>query len=163
MATRTRMFQWLRSPKLNEDPACAPPETASIKTAKSAATSPRIKPHRALFNRPFITPPNSNHRNGKCLRQFLQIQNQRQPVLMPQHAAAMRDIAWRFVHKQGLRGGAGADNFVGGDSDAQNVAVAFRSQRSNNHMIRLQVGPASFGESKLHNRNNRAAQTEYPD
>src|SRR5258708_4205991 len=87
-------------------PAFAPALYASHSTAPSARIFAPITIHSADFKRPFITPPPSttfagqisNDRDGKRLSQFLQVQSQGQPIVMPQHAAAVRDIARCLIH-----------------------------------------------------------------
>src|SRR5579859_2577868 len=102
----------LGASRMPTPPAFAPALYASHSTTKNATVVTPIINDSLDFKRPFMTPPtntasnsksvHSNHRDGKCLGQLLQIQSQRQPVLMPQHAAAVRDFTRRFFHQQRL-------------------------------------------------------------
>src|SRR5215831_8073975 len=51
----------------------------------------------------------SNQPHGERFRQLLQIQRQRQPVLVAQHAAAMGNVTRGFFHQQRVGGGKSAD------------------------------------------------------
>src|SRR5574341_1898859 len=102
----------------------------------------------------------SNDRNRKSLRQAAQVEGQRQAVLVPQHAAAVRHFERRLVHHQRFGGGVGADDFIGGDAHAQVVALRVAAQTGDHNVPRRQVGATSFGEGDVHHRHDGAAQVE---
>ena len=68
----------------------------------------------------------SNHRHRKYFRHAPQIDHQRQPVLVPQHSAAMRHLRRRLIEQRVLGGRKCSDHFVRGDADAANPRAARR-------------------------------------
>src|SRR6478735_8473396 len=102
----------------------------------------------------------SNHRDGERLSQFLQIQRQSHAIFMPQHAAAVRHLAGRFIHQQRLRGAARANHLIRRNSNPQIIVVAFTLQTCNHNVLGVQIWAAAFRQSDVHHRNNRSAQVE---
>src|SRR5260370_31927740 len=159
----------------------APPERCpmlyiSHASANSARIPTATKIHTVDFKRPFITastpssvalfeplgrsigPRKLDHSNGKSLRQFFQVQSQRQPILMAQHAAAMRHIHRRLLDEQGRGRAVSADDFVGGDPNTQIVAIAFRRQAGHYDVPRRQITAPAFTKRDVHHWNNRTPQ-----
>ena len=68
----------------------------------------------------------SNHRHRKNIHQAAQIHHQRQPVVVPQHSAAMRHVCRRLIEQRLLGRRKCADHFVGGNAQPQDLRDARR-------------------------------------
>src|SRR5690348_2454577 len=70
---------------------------------------------RAIYRRRL---QNSNAGPRKDLKQPAQVNDQRQPVVVPQHSYAMRDVFGRLLEKVFVLHGIRSDHFVGCNPDA---------------------------------------------
>jgi hypothetical protein len=61
-------------------------------------------------------PPALNYRHWKNVNQTAQVNDQREAIVVAQHAAAVRDVGGRLIKQRLFRGGECADYFVGGNS-----------------------------------------------
>src|ERR1700737_4457608 len=87
-------------------------------------------PHRGLMR-----PPQSNAWARKYLEQSPQIQQQSQPVLVPQHADAMRHILRRLLQQTFGRDAIGADDLIGGDPDAHVAVMTLAAQGTHHNAL----------------------------
>src|ERR1700730_16084955 len=117
------------------------------------------------LSRDFILPPRSfspcrqrstddadtklNTWSGKSFQQPAQVDHQCEPVIVPQHTDAMRNIFRRLFQHLFAVHRISADHLVGGYSDTKNFVLTVRRQRCNHHVTRQESRPPPFGHSDV--------------
>src|ERR1700674_2150143 len=166
------------APKSNmlASPAFLPALNARPRTTKIITPFSRTNVQMVELNRDFMTPPklfpgelaglgaspnDSNTWPRKHFEQSPQVNDQRQPVVVPQHADAVRHIFRRLleqiigVHR--IR----PDHLVGGYSQPQIFVMTLATPRRHDHVLRQQPRPASLRHRDVNQRHDGAAQIEY--
>src|ERR1700722_231421 len=160
--------------KIDAPPDCRPalyakPSTAS-RTTVFARTSVQIlelsrdfmPSSKSSFGGRFKIRRKSNAWSRKHFEQFPQVDQQRQSIFVAQHADAMRDVLGRLLQQILERDRIRADDFVGGNADAQIVVRRITGQGSDNDVLRQQPRTTAFGQCDIDERHDRAAQIENP-
>src|SRR6516225_9498827 len=107
-------------------------------------------------------PSLSNTWPRENLQQAAQVDDQRKPVIVAQHADAMGNVFRRLLEQIGGTHRIGANDLIGGDAQAK-VVVMLAAERGDNDVLRQESGSAAFGHSNIDERHNRAAQIEDAD
>src|SRR5271154_2620960 len=102
----------------------------------------------------------SDTRARKSLQQQPQIDEQRQAIVVPQHANTVRNIFRSLLEQIFFVDGIGADDFVGGDAEANVFVRCLVVQDGDDHVLRQKPGAAAFGHGDIDERNDGAAEIE---
>src|SRR5690348_4800654 len=119
--------------KPEASPAFLPALNAIHRTARNAIPLNRTSVQTVELSRDFMPPSKSFHRSRaiyrrrlqnsnagprKDLKQPAQVDDQRKPVVVPQHSHAMRHVFGRLLEKVFVLHGIRSDHFVGCNPDA---------------------------------------------
>src|SRR5690349_6284420 len=156
--------------KPEASPAFFPALKASPKTTRNATPFRKTSVQTVELSRDFMPPSKSFHRSPHHLRapspktsnagprkhfkQPAQVDDQRKPIVVPQHADAMRHVFGRLLEKIFVLHGIRSNHFVRRDSNTHIFLMVLAAQGSHHHVLRKQARPAALRNRDVDQRHN---------